>query len=242
MAHQQQEIVLLFLEKKMIFREFISKLNNDDKKIYSKYSKIRGAQQFRIIFEVLNKENPNVTFKDVNSFIIFDKAIKDVLFKYLAVIEEYIRNDILLRFDFDPEVELKKNQYHYFTSLPRCIKKNNSSDEITEFYKRFALNFSDLVTFLKEYDAENYDNDKLNLIKDLRNAVMHHSPLLFDCDFKSKSDETMKRIETLVDLLPTDYKQGCVENLRTPNEKTRSNINKAYYKFLLFKEEKINNV
>lgn len=128
----------------MEFKEFIENLNSEDKSIFKKYSKIRGVQQYKIIFEALNKVDSNVKFADVNSFIILDKAIKDVLFKYLGTLEEFIRNDILLRFDFDPEAELKITEYHYFKGLPKCIRKTNPADEITEFYKKFALNFGDL--------------------------------------------------------------------------------------------------
>ena len=167
----------------MGFKEFIEKLNNDDKSTFEKYSKIRGVQQYRIIFEALSKVDSNVIFADVNSFVILDKAIKDVLFKYLGTLEEYIRNDILLRFDFDPEAELKKPEYHYFKGLPKCIRKTNPTDEITDFYKKFALNFGDLVSFIKDYDSQTYDTSKLDLTINLRNSVMHHSPLLFDYNF-----------------------------------------------------------
>ena len=72
--------------------QYISRINNvedndqarakfirENKKNYDDYSKIRGAQQYRIIYETLVKINPNVTWNDVNSFVIFDKAIKDIL-------------------------------------------------------------------------------------------------------------------------------------------------------------------
>lgn len=221
----------------MEFKEFIEKLNNDNKRTFEKYSKIRGVQQYRIIFETLNEVDSNVKFSDVNSFIILDKAIKDVLFKYLGTLEEYIRNDILLRFDFDPDVELKKTEYHYFKGLPKCVIKNNPVDEITNFYKMFALNFGDLVSFVKEYDSHNYDTDKLDTIITLRNRVMHHSPLLFDFNFESTVKKTLKGIDALVDMLPTDYKDGCLNNLKVLNKKTKDNIASAYYKFLLYKED-----
>ena len=67
----------------MGFREFISSLNDEEKKNYYDYSKIRGEQQYRIIYETLLKIDSNVTWNDVNAFVIFDKAIKDTLFKYL---------------------------------------------------------------------------------------------------------------------------------------------------------------
>ena len=221
----------------MEFKDFIEKLNSDDKSTFEKYSKIRGVQQYKIIFEALNKVDSNVKFADVNSFVILDKAIKDVLFKYLGTLEEFIRNDILLRFDFDPEAELKKQEYHYFKGLPKCIRKTNSADEITDFYKKFALNFGDLVSFIKDYDSKKYDTDKLNIITNLRNAVMHHSPLLFDYNYESTVDETLKGINALVEMLPSDYKEGCIKNLKVPNKKTHDNIVSAYYKFLLYKED-----
>lgn len=220
----------------MEFKEFIEKLNSDDKSTFEKYSKIRGVQQYRIIFEALSKVDSNVNFADVNSFVILDKAIKDILFKYLGTLEEYIRNDILLRFDFDPEAELKKPEYHYFKGLPKCIIKTNPADEITDFYKKFALNFGDLVSFIKDYDSQTYDTSKLDLIIKLRNSVMHHSLLLFDYNFESTVEETLKGIGALVEMLPSDYKDGCIKNIKVPNKKTQDNVASAYYKFLLYKE------
>lgn len=221
----------------MEFKEFIEKLNIDDKSTFEKYSKIRGVQQYKIIFEALNKVDSNVKFADVNSFVILDKAIKDVLFKYLGTLEEFIRNDILLRFDFDLEVVIKKPEYHYFKGLPKCIRKSNPADEITDFYKRFSLNFGDLVSFIKYYDSQTYDTSKLDRIINLRNSVMHHSPLLFDYNFESTVDETLKGINALVEMLPSDYKDGCIKNLKVPNKKTQDNVACTYYKFLLYKED-----
>lgn len=221
----------------MDFKEFIKKLNNDERNIFEKYSKVRGVQQFRVIFETLNKVDSNVSFVDVNSFVIFDKAIKDVLFKYLGTLEEYIRNDIVLRFDFDPEAELKKDEYHYFNGLPKCIRKSNQAGEITNFYKMFALNFGDLISFIKEYDSNNYNTNQLDIILALRNRVMHHSPLLFNFNFESTTNVTLKGIAALIDMLPPDYKEGCRNTLMISNDMTKSNISESYYKFLLFKKE-----
>lgn len=75
------------------------------------------------------------------------------------------------------------------------------------------------------------------MIINLRNSVMHHSPLLFDCNFESTVDETLKGINALVEMLPSDYKDGCIKNLKVPNKKTQDNIASAYYEFLLYKED-----
>lgn len=224
----------------MEFKDFIHNLNKEDKNIYEKYSEIRGFQQYKIIFETLKRKDPNVSFKDVNSFIIFDKAIKDVLFKYLGTLEEYIRNDVILRFDFAPNEKIVKEEYHYFKQLPKCIRKNNQLYEITEFYKRFALNFGDLVSFLGEYDHNTYNISLLKNIVDLRNDVMHHTPLLFSFNFESLTTITLKRIDDLISMLPDRYKKGCLTELKNRDEITRKSISKSYYSFLLFDEGDFN--
>lgn len=66
---------------------------------------------------------------------------------------------------------------------------------------------------------------------------MHHSPLLFDYNFESTVDATLKRINILVEMLPFDYKEGCIKNLKVLNQKTKENIASVYYKFLLYKED-----
>lgn len=227
----------------MTFSEFIDSLSEVDRKNYDDFSKIRGKQQYRIIFETLNKINPNVTWKDVNSFIIFDKAIKDTLFKYLGTLEELIRNDLLTRYDFAPDSGYKQKEYHWFNSLPKCVLKNQVPEEITDFYKYFDLNFGDMVSFIKDYDKDQniYDPNKLDIMVGLRNSVMHHAPLLFNYNFESTAQETLKKIKVLVDLLPERYKNGAkggiINNLKCTNANTKANISKAYYKCLLFEED-----
>ena len=194
----------------MTFKEFISNITEDEKKNFENYSEIRGVQQYKIVFETLYKIDINVSYSDVNAFVIFDKDIKDSLFRFLGTLEEMIRNDILLRFDFSPDANLKDDEYHYFNKLPKCIKKNNPPDEITEFYKRFALNFGDLISFIREYDYERYDINKLEMVLDLRNDVMHHSPLLFNHSFSYTAESTLKKIMVLKELLPERYQQSLI--------------------------------
>ena len=223
----------------MDFLTFIDNLSEEDKKNYEKYSKIRGCQQYRIIYETLAKIDSNVTYKDVNAFIRFDKAIKDVLFKYLGTLEEEIRNYILLNYDFDSTDNLKEKYVYFDNKFPKsnCVKKSIKPYEITEFYRRFALNFGAMVLFIKEFKIEKYDSSKLDIIVELRNNVMHHAPLLFNCDFESTTEETLKKINILLDLLSNDYKCGFMAELKEKNGATRGNILKRYYCFLLFKEE-----
>ena len=58
----------------MEFKEFIGKLNGDDKSTFEKYYNICGVQRHRIIFGALNRVDSNVTFADVNVFVILDNG------------------------------------------------------------------------------------------------------------------------------------------------------------------------
>lgn len=222
----------------MSFNEFINNLNAEEKNNYNDYSEIRGVQQYKIIYESLYNIHSNVTYNDVNAFIRMDKNIKDILFTFLGTLEEYIRNDILLRFDFDNISNSSKDEYHYFSELPPCIKKNNNSDEITEFYKRFNLNFGDLILFIKKYDdSDKYDISKLKLIKELRNAVMHHMPLLFNYNYESTAANTLDKINVLKELLPKRYQNQLIRKLKYSNNKTKENISIYYYECLLYRKD-----
>lgn len=214
------------------FDEFINNLSKEDKQNFSDYSKMRGVQQYRIIFETLKKTDPNVEYKDVNAFIKYDKSIKDVLFTFLGALEEYIRNDIVLRFDFKNKSKNLK-EYHDIKELPKCIEKVQKKDEITAFYKYFSLNFGDLISFIEKYSKDKYDTKSLKKIVKLRNKVMHHKLLLFDCNFSSTKTNTENWIFELIKQLPNDYPQYLADELNKKTEKTKSNIKKSYLNFVL---------
>lgn len=225
----------------MAFKDFINSLSPDEKENFTDYSEIRGVQQYKIIYETLNKINPNVTYSDVNAFVIFDKALKDILFKYLGTLEEMIRNDLIIRYDFAPDINYKNEEYHYFKQLPNCVSKKQRPDGITDFYKYFALNFGDMISFIEEYDKEiqKYDIQKLKVILKLRNNVMHHSPLLFNYNYESTVNDAIDKIKVLIELLPERYmtgEKGIINALKKTNNATKKNINKTYYDCLLFKE------
>ena len=215
-------------EKINNFSNFINSLSKEEKKNFFDFSKMRGVQQYRIIFECLKTFDANVKYNDVNAFIRYDKAIKDVLFKYLGSLEEYIRNKIIIKFDFDYSYKIELKEYHRIDKLPVCIKKDQSADEITNFYRCFALNFGDLVSFIKTNCPHDFDAERLEIIVRLRNKVMHHKPLLFDCDFKSTRALTEEGITNLINLLPDQYSEFLIQSLNEITKLTKNNIKNVY--------------
>lgn len=215
----------------MDFEDFVNNLNSEDRENFEKYSVFRGKQQYKIIFYTLAKENEKVSYLDVNSFIRYDKALKDCLFKYLGSLEEYIKTYIFDNFDFDKEVNLKKEKYRKMRELPKIVKIQNNN-EITELYKRFALNFGDIIKFLNEYDPNNFDK-KIENVKLLRDKVMHHLPLLFDSNCSSTTDVTKAQINDLASLLPNGYNLYMIKEIEKITKNTYNNIKTNYQKYLL---------
>ena len=221
----------------MEYLDFIESLDEKNKNNYNHYSKIRGVQQYRIIFETLKKTNENVTYNDVNAFITNDKAIKEKLFKYLGVLEESMKVYIIKHYELDSRQENEKKIYHYFNELPKLIDKDNSNGEITELYKKFGLLFSTILELLKEYHVNKYNIDDLKVVNELRNNVMHHSPLLFDCAFKSNANIVTKQIQALLRLLPVEYQKGLKKEINNTIEKTKKSVNKDFWNYLIVTEK-----
>ncbi len=217
----------------MEFESFIKELSEEDLKNFNQYKDIRGIQTYRIIFEALNKKNDTIRYKDVNSLVIYDKALKDVLYTYLGTLEDYIKNHILTNFDFSSNEDLDKDRYKHIKGLPKCEKRLVYLGEITELYKRYALLFSDMIEFLKEYDKEFCNLDDLENVKSLRNLVMHHLPLLFDTNFDSLKLSTLTEVISLINLLPESYKKGIRDNIFSITKGTKENLNEIYHEYLL---------
>ena len=221
----------------MVFNEFIENITEEDKMNFSKYSKIRGRQQYIIIYETLKKIDKNVSYNDVNAFIKYDKAIKDVLYKYLGTVEESIKTFIFENYDFEDKSKLDKEEYRCFKKIPKLCKKQNC-EELTELYKRFSLSFGGIIKLLKKYEKDNFNCSSLDKVVELRNKVMHHRLLLFTCKFESDVDLIKDWINDLIDNLPGNYKSGILTDLIKKTNATKENINPNYQCCLLSLEEK----
>ena len=223
----------------MEFESFIKNLNESEIDNYNKYSEIRGEIPYKIVFECLKKLDENISFKDINSFIRLDKALKDILYKYLGTLEDYIKTKIFSSYDFESYDSLKE-KYIYLNRLPKVIKKQINKYEITELYKRFALNFGDIISFLKDYEPNMFNFYKLENVLKLRNNVMHHNLLLFKFDddiITSTKNEIGEQIESLLQLLPESHREGLIKELSIPINATKENINPKFYQYLLYKED-----
>ncbi len=217
----------------MEFESFIKELSEKDLKNFNQYKDIRGIQTYRIIFEALRKKNNIVTYSDVNSLVMYDKALKDMLYTYLGTLEDYIKSYILSNFDFSSYENLEKEPYKYFRKLPKCVKKNIKNGEITELYKKYALLFGDMIDFLKKYDKEFLNLEEFKNILPLRNSVMHHVPLLFDINSDCCKSNLITEIYALINLLPVRYHDSIKKKIGNITKSAKENLNEIYHEYLL---------
>lgn len=218
----------------MNFEEFIRTLSYKDKENYDRYSVLRGKQSYKIIYECLSKIDNNISYTDVNSFIRYDKKMKDILYIFLGSLEEYIKNYIFTNYDFKYRTGYDETPITFYNQLPDIEKKTVCDYEITELYKRYGLNFKDMVDLLKDHaDEHPFDIDKLYMVKELRNDVMHHTPLLFNYKNESTVQITNERIMALIELLPSHYRECLCEDLNDITTKTMNNTKERFNDFVL---------
>ena len=221
----------------MDFNVFIDSLNEKDRKNYLQYSPIRGIQIYKIIFNALSKKNENVSYSDVNAFVIYDKALKDVLYTYIGTLEDLIRKHIFKNFDLKKDIVYKKYYKKCCELKDIVVRIDNKNDDVTELYSRWSLMMKETIKFLRKYDKNSFDLNKLEQVRELRNKVMHHSALIFDCYANSIKSDTQNLIQSLINILPDNY-VGLAKKINKITENTRKNIKNVYGCFLLdlFKE------
>lgn len=227
------------------FSDFIETLNDEEKENYKMYNEIRGKQVYRIVYEALNNKF-DFNYTEMNRIIRCDKALKDILYKYLAIIEEMVKSYLFSNYDLSKSITIRLNslkKIHFNDINDNLIKRNVIDGEITYLYKVYSLTFSQLIKLLENKKDNKYDLKKLKIINTLRNKVMHHYLLFFDENSKLLNEELKIEINALISVLPKRYlignkeKKGFIEELNFPINKTKEKTN---HKFdaLLFNIEK----
>ena len=184
------------------------------------YLEMKGIAFHKAILNYLcQKENKTIPIEwsDLSNELRSDKALRDILYKYLATLEEYIRAYISNKYE-DTAI-----QQDFWIDAGRDynrIKTNiNNGKPLSKTLE--AVDFGTLVEQVKklpEADKQNlFDSAgtdvNLDAVKELRNAVSHHKYLKF-CQFKEcnvdgkDSDSLIANILNLRQLLPLLYRFG----------------------------------
>lgn len=205
--------------------DFVSRMefkNDKERARCLLYLDLKGVAYHTVLVNYIGlNENGKIQYKRVQNLYIYDKRVRNILYRYLSALEEGIRGFIANRYcgKLDSIKKLSK-------SIHKSITQGSSLSKELE-----DLDFNRLMNLTKKLTAkekrllfESTDKLEENLlaVKQLRNAVSHHRMLfvyedLYDCYFEDGTvgDSLMDNIVNLRQLLNPYYRDFFTEAINT---------------------------
>lgn len=202
--------------------DFVSKLNfntNDEKKRCHKYLELKGISYHVVLANYIGLDaSGKIDYEKVQNLYIYDKRIRNILYKYMSALEEGIRGFICNRYSKNSD-KIKKLSKVIFKS----IQDGNSLAKELE-----NLDFNNLINVSMNLDKEDlselYNNNpqlevNLRAVRILRNVVSHHRMLFVyedygDCYVEdTDSNSLIDNIKNLKSLLNPYYQEFLVNKI-----------------------------
>lgn len=200
---------------------FINFNNEQEKEDAEFYISVKGvALHCRVIdflgFSFSASAGEKVEWHKVSQLLKTDKATRDVIYIYLATLEEYIRAFISNKYEND----LQQKFWINGQGTRNCIKDNiEHGKELFEVLQN--TEFGCLMQQVEKLPLEDkkqlfgvsYCKKNLDAVKELRNAVSHHV-FLASYEFKNcivdgfEGCSLIDNIKNLRQLLPIRYRYG----------------------------------
>ena len=167
-----------------------------------------------------------ITSDEIIGLIRYDKFLREKLYMYLSVTEEFLRNNLYKKLDYsDCNIIMRTSDYD--DSDFNLLSDNSYG---YNFFKKSKLLFSvilDLYNSFEKHLLESYDFSLTDIenIGNLRNLVMHHSLLVIDQNSteisKSKINERLQLLDgylqSLIRVIPPSYKKGLITDINKAN-------------------------
>lgn len=199
---------------------FIAFKNEQEKEEADFYMAVKGVELHRRILDYLgcDFEKSKIEWPQIANVLRTDKALRDIIYKYLATLEEYIRSFISNKY-----IDSVQQKFWIDGTSQRQedkIKTNIASGK-NLFDVLENTNFGSLIQQVKNLPIEDrtqlfsdsYCKKNLVAVKELRNAVSHHK---FLAGYKLKTCSVdgfegcslIDNIKNLRQLLPERYRYG----------------------------------
>ena len=206
------------MTKEELFKQIHCKTDEERQKAEF-YLEMKGVAFHKAILDYLcqeeNKTIP-IEWSDLSNELRSDKALRDVLYKYLATLEEYIRAYISNKYEDNTHQPFWINGKRDYNKIKSRLENGTPLFKVLE-----DVDFGTLIEQVKNLPAwdrkrlfDDAGSDKnLDAIKDLRNAVSHHKFLkqygFNDCIVDGNNSNSMiSNIQNLRQLLPMQYRFG----------------------------------
>lgn len=194
-----------------------------EKEEFEKYKRLKGVYLHKQVYDILLEANGGgeITYYELSSLIRYDKNLRDMLYKYLAMAEEYLRALLCDKYDVSKGNAIFKG--HCYNSLNQeLVEKDDSNSHTSYLYFLLEPDFADLMRICIEKNLITLSGPEKKQIKELRNKTMHHSLLLLGkaaslSDLYSYFEEFEEKINALMQILPEEYRTGFVTSIKTIN-------------------------
>lgn len=199
---------------------FIEFNNEKEKEKAEFYLSVKGVELHRRILDYLgcDFEKSKIEWPKIANVLRTDKALRDIIYKYLATLEEYIRAFISNKY-------IDNVQQEFWIDGTSKRQENKIKTNIASGKNLFDVledtDFGSLIQQVKNLPIEDkkqlfgdfYSDTNLDAVKELRNAVSHHK-LLAGCKLKKcfifefEGSTLIDNIKNLRQLLPERYRYG----------------------------------
>lgn len=103
--------------------KFLKNVDKEECRQFEKYVKIRGKFVLKQIYDfLLNFNKEKVNYSDISTCIRYDKNLRDNLYIYLATFEEYLRAQILDKYDIKEGYTVNRKEENYIEKMAKSIK------------------------------------------------------------------------------------------------------------------------
>ena len=218
--------------------------NDDFEKVeYNEYIVSRGTGVYQDSLNALliYTGEISINYMDFMGFIRYDKNLRDILYKMLAVLEEFLKDTLyrLINYTGDkPFGRVTNKNIHLF-------QKISTKDYGWKTYRNPRLEYGSLVFLYKHFHLSTPSNSidffaDLDNVNYLRNLVMHHKMLLLDqTKYKFSKNDIINRlslikasIKSLYNLLPSNYNKGLISAINKANYDQKSKCIKSKFIYI----------
>ena len=191
-----------------LLKDFI--IDDSQRDCFNYYIQLRGVYDHYQLRDLLDSHKLLPKYDIISTIFRYDKRIRRLLFKYITIIEEYLRSYII------------NNEY----STEKIVDESISNMLFSGLFKNKSIK-----TLLSNQNVFNYHSIKnKKALVNLRNKVMHSNLLITNknleecCISGRKSNSLIDNIINMIYYLPT--KEIALSFIKEINEASRKGIKK----------------
>lgn len=216
------EVIIVISCKHELFPK-LTFANEREKQTFYDYLKFKGLFLHKHVYEAFLLYKDSLTYKELSSYIRYDKGLRNVLYRNLSAIEEYYRARLLNKYDIKNPIQ---DPISSSVGKSDLIDSNEETSNLYNFTFSKKFTFNKLIDLLKSKNLmTKKEEDALNQIRIFRNKVMHHNLIIIGYHrTKEKIENEIKEIESFCELiyqyLPRAMKNAFEGNINKCNHLT----------------------